>query len=144
MGEADGIVNPADSQRIALETVVVQAIGAGADNRDLVLLGEGEASRDDLGIVQRHLIVHQAAADGDLYAVETELGGEGNGFRIGGEAEVPIGDPDRDFGGGSPDERRGHRGGKEFAACHDASIVSRGACAGGNLTADTLQRAQAR
>ena len=80
----------------------------------------------DLGIIQRHLIVHQAAAAGDLDAVEAEFGGERNGFGIGGEAQVPIGDPDGDFGGGSPDERRGQRGGEKIAACHDGPIVAPG------------------
>ena len=105
-GEADGIADPADGERVALETVVVEAVDASSDDWNLVLLGQGQELGDDVGIVERHLIIDEEAATGDLDAVEVEFGGEGNGFRFGGETQVPIGDPDRDFGGGS-DERRG-------------------------------------
>ena len=60
-----------------------------------------------------------------LRNLETELSGEGNGFWLGGETQVPIGDSDRDFRAGGANERSGESGGEEVAACHDAPIVAR-------------------
>ena len=72
--------------------------------------GEVQVLGDQLRIVERQLVVDQPAAEGDLDAVEAELRGERDGFGIGAEAQIPIGDADAECGRGGPGKAGGSGG----------------------------------
>ena len=108
--EADRVVHPADGEFVALETVFVQPSTHVPSIGILCCAESCEIAGDQLGVVQRHLVVHEFAPEGDLDAIEAELAARGTASGLAPSAQVPIGDSDAEFGVARAQEARAESG----------------------------------